>query len=65
MFNGTQNRNSEKFDAPKISQQKEIENSSTMENITGILSFENQGENPEEENFIRRMKRKKRRQFRR
>ena len=64
-FNGTKNRNSEKFDAPEISQQKEIEKSNPMENITGILSLENQGENPEEENFIRRMKRKKRKQFKR
>ena len=34
---------------------------STLENISGLLAFDSRGENPEEEAFIRRIKRKKRR----
>lgn len=63
MFNHP--RENEKLNSLEISQQRENENNRPMENISGILSLENQGENPEEENFIRRMKRKKKRQIRR
>ena len=34
---------------------------STFENLSGLLAIDSRGENPEEEAFIRRMKRKKRR----
>ncbi|QGY45760.1 relaxase/mobilization nuclease domain-containing protein [Maribellus comscasis] len=34
---------------------------STLENLVGLLAVDNRGENPEEEEFIRRIKRKKRR----
>lgn len=37
------------------------EDTSSIENLSGLLGFENRGENPEEEAFIRRIKRKKRR----
>jgi hypothetical protein len=37
------------------------DNTSSMENLTGLLGLENRGENYEEEAFIRRMKRKKKR----
>jgi hypothetical protein len=33
---------------------------STLENLFGLLNMESRGENPEEEAFIRRMKRKRR-----
>jgi hypothetical protein len=38
------------------------DNASSIENIFGILGFDASGENPEEEDFIRKIKRKKRRQ---
>lgn len=34
---------------------------STLENLSGLLTIDSRGENPEEEAFIRKMKRKKRR----
>jgi hypothetical protein len=37
------------------------DNTSSMENLTGLLGLENRGENYEEEAFIRRTKRKKKR----
>ena len=65
----------EKFNNPKQTirettsteqEQTQIGNDSTssIENLSGLLGIETSGENPEEEAFIRRMKRKKRRGFR-
>lgn len=66
----------EKFNAPEqptekttSTEQEQAPNkhnsSSSIENLSGLLEIENRGENPEEEAFIRRIKRKKRRGFRR
>ena len=38
---------------------------STLENLVGLLAVDNRGANPEEEEFIRRIKRKKRRKRKR
>ena len=44
-------------------EQPQTENASTssIENLSGLLGFETRGENPEEEAFIRKIKRKKKR----
>ena len=40
--------------------QNQYDSTSSIENLSGLIGLENRGENPEEEAFIRRMKRKKR-----
>jgi hypothetical protein len=39
----------------------QFESTSSIENLSGLLGIENRGENPEEEAFIRKVKRKKKR----
>lgn len=60
-FNGSEQTKVEpKF--PGLEQsQPENASATSIENLSGLLSFEFQGENPEEEAFIRKIKRKKRR----
>lgn len=48
---------SPKFELP----QSTFAPDSTLDNLSGLLSIDSRGENPEEEAFIRRMKRKRRR----
>jgi hypothetical protein len=41
--------------------QTTFDSTSSIENLSGLLGFETRGENPEEEAFIRKIKRKKKR----
>jgi hypothetical protein len=60
-FNGTEHgsepEKSQEFKPPQFPSIPD----STFENLSGLLAVDSRGENPEEEAFIRRMKRKKRR----
>jgi hypothetical protein len=57
-----QNPNTDKLNPPKQEQYQAFDdNASSIENLTGLLEIKNWGENYEEEAFIRRMKRKKKR----
>jgi len=64
-FNGNEQRSelekSPEFVPPKITSTPD----STLEYLSELLAFESRGENPEEEAFIRKMKRKKRRKKKR
>jgi hypothetical protein len=53
----TEQEKSSEFTPPKSTDSPD----STLENLFGLLNMESRGENPEEEAFIRRMKRKRRR----
>lgn len=60
---GTQNENQEEKSSSQIDTSKYTNQAeSIFENLSGLLGFEPLGENYEEENFIRRIKRKKKRQ---
>lgn len=60
-FNGTEHGSEQQklpeFIPPQFTSTPE----STLENLSGLLAVDSHGENPEEEAFIRKMKRKKRR----
>jgi hypothetical protein len=54
---GSEQEKSPEFVPPQFTSTPE----STLENLSGLLAVDSRGENPEEEAFIRKMKRKKRR----
>jgi len=57
-----QKPNTDELNPPKQEQSQPFnDTTSSIENLTGLLGIENRGENYEEEAFIRRMKRKKKR----
>ena len=58
-FNGNEQRSEQKKSPEFVSPRSTFAPDSTIEYLSGLLAFENRGENPEEEAFIRRMKRKK------
>jgi hypothetical protein len=60
-FNENEQRSGQKKSPEFVPPQATFFPDSALENLTGLLALENRGENPEEEAFIRRMKRKKRR----
>jgi hypothetical protein len=60
-FNGNEQSLEQKKSSEFVPPQSTFTPDSALENLTGLLALENRGENPEEEAFIRRMKRKKRR----
>ena len=64
-FNGNEQRSEQKKSPEFVSPQSDFTPDSTLENLSGFLAMESRGENPEEEAFIRRMKRKKRRKRKR
>ena len=60
-FNDSEQTKDETPSTEQKQAQSTNETSSSFENLSGLLGIENQGENYEEEAFIRRMKRKKKR----
>jgi hypothetical protein len=64
-FNGNEQSSEQKKSSEFVPPQSNFIPDSAIENLTGLLALENRGENPEEEAFIRRMKRKKRRKRKR
>jgi hypothetical protein len=60
-FNGNEQRSELEKSPEFVSSKSTFAPDSTLENLSGFLAIESHGENPEEEAFIRRMKRKKRR----
>ena len=64
-FNGIEQRSEQKKSPEFVSPQSNFTLESALENLSGLLAIESRGENPEEEAFIRRMKRKKRRKRKR
>ncbi len=64
-FNGNELSSEQKESPEFVPPQSTFTPDSTIENLSGFLAMENRGENPEEEAFIRRMKRKKRRKRKR
>ena len=64
-FNGNEQRSEQKKSPELVTPQSTFTPDSTLENLSGLFAIENQGENYEEEAFIRRMKRKKRRKRKR
>jgi hypothetical protein len=60
-FNENEQRSEQEKSSEFVPPQFTFIPDSALENLTGLLAMENRGENPEEEAFIRRMKRKKRR----
>jgi hypothetical protein len=60
-YNGSEQTKDETPSTEQKQAQSTNETSSSFENLSGLLGIENQGENYEEEAFIRRMKRKKKR----
>ena len=64
-FNGNEQRSEQEKSPEIISPQPTFIPDLPIENLSGLFAIENQGENYEEEAFIRRMKRKKRRKRKR
>lgn len=64
-FNGEKHGSEQKKSPEIVTPQSTSTPDSTFENLSGLLAIGNRGENPEEEDFIRRMKRKKRRKRKR
>jgi hypothetical protein len=64
-FNGNEQRSEQKKSPEFISPQSTFAPDSTLENLSGLLAIWSRGENPEEEAFIRRIKRNKRRKRKR
>lgn len=64
-FNGIELRLEQKKSPEFVSPQSNFTPESALENLSELLAFEYRGENPEEEAFIRKMKRKKRRKRKR
>lgn len=60
-FNAGENGSKQEKSPEFVPPQSAFTPDSTLENISGLLAIDNRGENPEEEAFIRRIKRKKRR----
>mgnify|MGYP003639942932 FL=1 len=60
-FNGIEHGSEQEKSPEFVPPQSTSTPDSTFENLSGLLAIENRGENYEEEAFIRRMKRKKRR----
>jgi len=62
-FNNPQHTTGANLTTWQGQEQPQTENASTssIENLSGLLGFETRGENPEEEAFIRKIKRKKKR----
>jgi hypothetical protein len=60
-FNGNEQRSEQKKLPEFVPHQSTFTPDYTLENLSGLLTINSRGENPEEEAFIRRMKRKKRR----
>jgi hypothetical protein len=64
-FNGNEQCSKQEKSQEFVPPQSTFTPDSTLENLSGLFAIENQGENYEEEAFIRRMKRKKRRKRKR
>ena len=60
-FNGTKHGSEPEKSSEFVPPQSTSIPDSTFENLSGLLAIDSRGENPEEEAFIRRVKRKKRR----
>lgn len=60
-FNGSEQSKVELKSPGQEQSQTENTSTSSIENLSGLLGIENRGENPEEEAFIRKMKRKRKR----
>ncbi len=60
-YNGSEQTKVEPKSPGQEQSQPENAATSSIENLSGLLTFETQGENPEEEAFIRKIKRKKKR----
>ncbi len=60
-FNGTEHGPEQEKLPEFVPPQFPSTHESTLENLSGLLAIDSRGENPEEEAFIRRMKKKKRR----
>jgi len=60
-FNEEKHRSEQEKSPEFLSPHSTSSHDSTLDNLSGLLTIDSHGENPEEEAFIRRMKRKKRR----